>query len=380
MPLDRKPTLFLQFAGQGVKYMDELRRLYRTAPAVQPFVDEAIAEIKRQAAQYDDTASAFFRHGLAVDRWISHPEETPAAGYLLSSPLSHPLIYLCQIATYLSILQEGLPADRLLAATHSATGFSTGVVAALVAAMGLSPAETAETALRVQAMFFWQGVRCQQSLLRFGVRPELRDQLLESTEGSPSCMASINGMSRDRLDEAVRAFSDYGVVHAAYELLPDRRIVSGLPEVLTAFRHFLGEREPTATWKFIPSTIAAHCPFLNYALQTSPRDAERIGLRFKGDRLKIPVWSNDTGADLKRSPGIVWEVMRAYFTRPARWRDQISPLLQPVLITHVLDFGPGSGVASLTESHLNGADIQVIRCSDHLGRKRLFEEIVPQLS
>jgi malonyl CoA-acyl carrier protein transacylase len=375
----KKPTLFLQFAGQGVKYMDELRRLYQSTPTIRPFIDEAVVEIKRQAASYDDSRTGFFHRGLAVDRWIAHPEETPDNAYLLSSPLSHPLIYLCQMATYRSILEAGIPVDRLLAATHSATGFSTGVVAALVAVSRGTPAEMIATALRVQAMFFWQGVRCQQSLARFGVRPQLDNERLASNEGSPSCMAGINGISAGQLEAHRQAFSDYGVIHPAYELMSDRFIVAGLPESLAAFRLFLIEHEPSAVWKYIPSTIAAHCPFLRYALETSPADARRVGLRFDGQQLRVPVWSNDNGTDLRQSEDIIDDVMRAYFTRPANWRKQIAPLLQPGPITHVLDFGPGAGVASLTESHLAGSDIQVIRCTVPLGRKRFFEEVAAQL-
>ncbi|MCP4756646.1 MAG: ACP S-malonyltransferase [Proteobacteria bacterium] len=377
---ERKPSIFIQFAGQGVKYMDELRRLYKMYPDVRPFIQEAIAEIKRQASQYDDTETGFFVQGLDVDRWIEHPEETPDLAYLLSSPLSHPLIYLCQIATFISVLQEGLDPEWLLSRTHSATGFSTGIVAAVLISMGLSLEELQQLAVKVQAMFFWQGVRCQQSIFRFGVQPVLEVDNVESAEGSPSCMASINGLSRGRLDELIDAYSDYGVVHPAYELLPDRCIVAGLPESLVAFNRFLKLHEKEASGKFIPSTIAAHCPFLTYALETSPIDAERIGLELSGDQLEIPVWSNDTGADLRASQNIVWDVMQAYFMHTASWRSQIASLLEPNGITHVLDFGPGPGVASLTENHIPGSDIQVIRCTVPLGRRRLFDEVLPALN
>jgi len=373
------PSIFIQFAGQGVKYMDELRRLYNSYPNIQPFIQRAIEEIKRQASEYDDTETRFFQQGLDVDQWIQYPEKTPDLPYLLSSPLSHPLIFLCQIANYLSVLQEGVDQDKLLSNTHSTTGFSTGVVAALLVSNGLPMEELCDKAIQVQAMFFWQGVRCQQSMFKFDTSPILQTELLSSNEGSPSCMASINNIPKIKLDELIASFADYGIVHPAYELFPGRWIVAGIPENIVAFRAFLSDQLNVVEWKYIPSTIAAHSPFLRYALETSPVDAGRLQLLFDPAELKIPVWSNDFGSDLREADNVIWEVMRAYFTRPAVWRKQITPLLPKTDIQYVLDFGPGTGIASLTENHISGSDIQVIRCTIPLGRKRLLEEVLANL-
>ncbi|MBU2512346.1 hypothetical protein KJ966_13500 [bacterium] len=373
------PSLFIQFAGQGVKYMDELRRLYTTAPGMKSFIQQAITEVKRQAAEYDDSQTGFFSQGLEADKWIEQPETTPDLAYLSSSPLSHPFIFLCQISNYISVLKEGIDPELLLKHTHSITGFSTGVVAAILVSMGLTIDELCRIALKVQAMFFWQGVRCQQSIHQFGVSANLESNLIETASGSPSCMASINNLDLDELKGMIKQFSDYGIVHPAYELMPGRWIVAGLPQNLIAFRHFLLKKEKGTEWKFIPSTIAAHCPFLNHAFDTSPLDAQRVGLSLKGSDLILPTWANDMGKDLRESDDVILDVMRAYFTKPAMWSKQIAPLLSENSIKYVLDFGPGAGVASLTENHIANTDIQVIRCTVPLGRKRLFTEILPLL-
>jgi len=379
VPPNEKPLIFVQFAGQGTKYIDELSQLYSIYPAIRPFIQDAIAEIKKQASRYDDTQTAFFSHGLEVDRWLEEESEIPDFGYLLSSPLSHPLIYLCQISNYISILQEGLDQEKLLRNTHSMTGFSTGVVAAILCSMGLPMDELWKLAIKVQAMFFWQGVRCQQCTLKLGVRPELALGELNSTEETPSCMASITGLTRDRLEEQINSFSDNGTVYPAYELFPDRWIVSGMPDVLVEFNKFLNERIDGIDWKYNLSTIAAHSPFLSYALESTPLDAEQLGLDFSGEEMKVPVWSNDTGTDLRISKDILYDVMQAYFTRPGVWPKQIASLFPPTRITHVLDFGPGTGIASLTRKHVKENGIQVIRCAVPDGRKKLFEEVLPAL-
>ncbi|MBU1171917.1 MAG: hypothetical protein KKD44_20375 [Proteobacteria bacterium] len=379
--LTKEPSVFIQFAGQGVKYMEDLRRMYTTCPDIRPFIHASIAEIKAQASLYDDSQTHFFTKGLDVDVWIEKPETTPELSYLLSSPLSHPLISLTQMASYMSALTEGIDQDRLLAQTHSATGFSTGIVAAILVSMGLPYDDLCRMAIKVQAMFFWQGVRCQESMLTFGVNPKLVTELYHSVEGSPSCMASITNLTRSKLETAIHSFSGNGNcnIYPAYELFPGRWIVSGLPDDLSVLNQYLKKEEAQATWRYIPSTIGAHSPFLAHAYETSPRDAKRLGLSFNGKDMKIPVLSNDKGEDLRALDDIIDEVMRAYFLCPAIWRKQISPILPPTKIRYVLDFGPGTGVASLTENHSASSGIQVVRCSIPLGRKKLMEEIRPQL-
>jgi fatty acid synthase subunit beta len=298
---DTGKSLFIQFAGQGVKYMDDLRRIYTSTPGIRPFILDAVKEIKKQASLFDDSRTGFFEKGLDADRWIEKPETTPDAAYLLSSPLSHPFIFLTQISGYLSLILNGMDHRRILANTHSATGFSTGIVAAVLVSLDLPFEDLVHESLKVQAMFFWQGVRCQQSMLTFGVHPKLSLELLESAEGSPSAMASITNLPKSRLDEAISQFNALGTIYPAYELFPGRWIVSGLPDHLTQFSTFIKERfaDNNTVFRFIPSTIGAHSPFLSYAFETSPKDARHLGVSFKGSDMKIPVWSNDTGEDIR---------------------------------------------------------------------------------
>lgn len=374
-----EPSIFIQFAGQGVKYMEDLRRIYRMNPAIQPFIQDAIAEIKRQATFYDDRDTQFFACGLNVDEWIDHPEKTPDLGYLLSSPISHPLIYLTQISEYISILLEGLDQDFLLGHTHSVTGFSTGIVAAILMSMGFELNDLWRMSIKVQAMFFWQGIRTQQAVRTFGVNPKLDASLYNSAEGCPSCMASIKGLTRSRLDKAIDSFAKNGVIYPAYELFPGRFIVSGLPGDLERFKAIIKNQEKKVSFRYIPSTIGAHSPILAPALELSPKDADTIGVHFHGHDMKVPVWSNDTGEDLRQCKNIMHEVIRSYFVSTGVWRKQIHPLLPPTKIKYVLDFGPGTGVASLTENHTTRVGIKVIRCTLPIGRKQLFDEILPSL-
>ena len=375
----QEPFIFIQFAGQGVKYLEGLQQLFSMYANIRPFIQDAIAVIKEQASIYDDKETGFFPHGLDIDQWIVDPKKAPDLGYLLSSPLSHPLIFLNQISTYISVLQEGVDQDKLISNTHSATGFSTGIVAAVLVSLGLPLNALYEVALKTQAMFFWQGIRTQQSMLNYGARPTLDAALYDSEEGSPSCMASVNKITRTRLTEAIESFQNQGQIYIAYELFPLRWIVSGLPGALSKFRTSLKDKFNTVEWRYIPSTIGAHSPLLSFALEESPSDADRLGLVFQGKDMKIPVWANDTGEDIRQKDNIIQDIMRAYFVCKASWRKQIGPLVPPTNIKYVLDFGPGPGVASLTENHTTKSGIKVIRCSAFIGRKILKESILPEL-
>lgn len=377
---DKEFSFFIQFTGQGVKYWDELCRLYKNHPVIRPFIHEGIAEVRRQASLHDDTRTRFFTQGLDFEHWIEHPEDAPDLSYLMSQPISHPMLFLCEISNYISLIQEGMNQDLLLKHTHSATGFSTGVVPSIIVSMGLPLDELCRVALKTLAMFFWGGIRTQQSILQFGVQSKLVPELLDSPEGSPSCMVGITGLEISQLEEQVYAFSNYGVVYPCYELLPDRWIVSGLPEDLEEFKKFLKEQNTEMTWRYTPMTIGAHCQILTFAgNEAMPEDVERLGIAFRGEEMKFPVWSTKDGTDLRNNDNIMLDVIDDYYCQPARWRDQIAPVLEPNRITHVLAFGPGSGLASITERHIPDSDVKVVPCALPIGRKVLVEEILPAL-
>ena len=375
-----KPRLFIQFAGQGMKYMDELRRLYSSVPAVQPFIDEAINAIKGELARYDDSECGLYKEGLAVDEWIKNPQSTPGFAYQLSSPISHCLIYLTQISNYLALVEEGMDHEALQAHVHTVTGFSTGIMAAVLCALDVNKDYLWKRAIDVQKMFFWQGARCQESIFKAGGRPFLDEKLHSTAEGSPSCMASIADIPRSKVDTLIAEFATQGKVYLAYKLTPMRCIVAGLPKDVAAFGAFIKERvEKKFTWRYVPSTIAAHSPLLQHAFDNTPNDAVSVGLKFDKSELKLPVLSNDGGKDLRESDDIITDIMHAYFLQTGLWRNQLAPLFANDGITHVLDFGPGAGVAGLTEMHLARFDIKVVRCSVPLERKMFIKQVLSNL-
>jgi malonyl CoA-acyl carrier protein transacylase len=71
--------------------------------------------------------------------------------------------------------------------------------------------------------------------------------------------------------------------------------------------------------------------------------------------------------------------LRGYLVDVGFWRRQIAPLFGAHGITHVVDLGPGTGIAGLTASHIGKAEVKVIRCAVPLGRETLVRELLPAL-
>jgi malonyl CoA-acyl carrier protein transacylase len=370
-----EPRFFLQFAGQGMKYMEEMRRIWTSSPAVQPFIEQAVAAVQHQAAHYDDSVTQFHTHGFDVLRWINEPASTPPWDYLLYSPVSHPLIYVCQVANYLALLEDGVDRRWLQAHTVGTTGFSTGIVAALVSSLDLPKPQLWDKAVRVAAMFFWQGIRSQDAMRQRGVHPRLDAALHESERGCPSAMARLTGVTRSRIDALLTAWGNEGRLHVAYVLNPTACIVSGSPEHLEQFSVTVAQAEPELTWRYVNSTIAAHSPYMQFVYDTVPGDAAALGLTFDRSELAVPVTSNRTGADLRESDDIIRAFLQGYALDTGYWGKQLGPCFSGQGATHVLDFGPGTGMASLSETYVARRGIEVIRLALPLGRMQLRKVI-----
>ncbi len=358
--------------------------MYAATPAVRPFILQAIGRVKEQASCYDDTRTGFFSRGLDVDHWLEYPDETPDASYLLSSPVSYPLIFLCQIANYLSIFQDGMDPRTLLRHTHSATGFSSGIMAAALCSLNLSLDELCRRALQLQSLFVWAGIRVQQCTSEHQTGPGAQSGLHGANAGgsgwkATSCMATISGLTRHRLAKHISCFAGPAVT-LAYKLSPSQSVIAGMPDDLAAFRTFLREQAERFSWRYVPSTTAAHSPYHSRALATTTKDAGRLGLQLRGEDMQVPVWSVGTGHDLRSSASALSAAVRGYLLDTGDWRKQIAPVVETQQISHVLDFGPGTGIASLTEHHADGSGATVIRCSLPLGRSILRQQVLPSLA
>lgn len=98
--------IFAIFGGQGniEEYFDELADIYTTyTTLVQDYVEE-MAAVLREHAKSDD-ASVFHSKGLDIMGWLRNPDSKPDVAYLVSAPVSLPLIGLVQLMHYYVMLK-----------------------------------------------------------------------------------------------------------------------------------------------------------------------------------------------------------------------------------------------------------------------------------
>ena len=98
---DEQAKLYTIYGGQGniEEYFEELRMVYTTYPF---FVEDIITKSAAllQSLSRDPRAEKLYSKGLDVMRWLQNKETQPDTDYLVSAPVSLPLIGLVQLAHY----------------------------------------------------------------------------------------------------------------------------------------------------------------------------------------------------------------------------------------------------------------------------------------
>lgn len=98
--------IFAIFGGQGniEEYFDELADIYTTyTTLVQDYIEDMAAVLRDHARSED--ASVFHSKGLDVMGWLRNPDSKPDVAYLVSAPVSLPLIGLVQLMHYYVMLK-----------------------------------------------------------------------------------------------------------------------------------------------------------------------------------------------------------------------------------------------------------------------------------
>lgn len=98
--------IFAIFGGQGniEEYFDEMADIYETYDGlVKPFIEKMAAVLSEHARSSE--ASVFHSKGLDILKWLETPESRPDLQYLISAPVSFPLIGLTQLLHYYVMLR-----------------------------------------------------------------------------------------------------------------------------------------------------------------------------------------------------------------------------------------------------------------------------------
>ncbi|KAF2488037.1 acyl transferase domain-containing protein [Neohortaea acidophila] len=377
---DENAYIYAVFGGQGniEEYFDELREIYTTYPSlVEDFISTAAAHL--QILARDSRAEKLYPKGLDVLRWLNNPDSEPDVDYLVSAPVSFPLIGLTQLAHYVVTCRvlgthPGHVRDRF----SGTTGHSQGVVTAVAIAASSNWGAFDKAARDALTILFWIGARSQQAYPRTSLAPNVLQDSNDNGEGAPTPMLTIRDLPRSAvqkhidttnqhlpkerhigisLENSARNFVVTGPPMSLYGLnlqLRKLRAPTGLDQTRVPFT----ERKVRFVNRFLPITAPFHSPYLAEAIEHLEQDLKDVQIR--ADDLGIPVYNTHTGEDIRdaHERDIVPSIVRMICKDPVNWeKATVMPNA-----THILDFGPGgiSGLGVLTNRNKDGTGVRVI--------------------
>ena len=395
--------IYMVFGGQGntERYFDELRDAYATYPMFLEDMLERSSEILGSLAKADTTRARQYPKGLDFMRWLRDPECTPPTNYLLSAPVSFPLIGLVQLVNYCvtcKVLRKS--PGELLSRSKGLTGHSQGTVVAAAIATATTWEGFNRAVKSALTTLFYIGYRSQQTYPETVLSQKIVQESISTGEGSPSPMLNVMNLSLSQVQNQVDQLNRY---------LPDGHkvmivlingvrniVVGGPPLSLVSFNNQLRslkapegadqsripfpERKLQFSSRFLPITVPFHSPYLESAEPVVENDLKRLGISLKSFNLKVPVYHTNTGQDLQDAQlgDLLPELGRSVMTKMVDWpRATAFPDA-----THILDFGPGgvSGVGTLLQRSKEGTGVHVILAgtltgiNSHIGYKaEMFE-------
>ncbi|PSS00700.1 malonyltransferase-like protein [Coniella lustricola] len=368
------------FGGQGniEEYFEELRELWQTYPS---FVAELImgSAEQLQTLVNNPAAEKLFTKGLDIMSWLQNPDATPDVDYLISAPVSFPLIGLVQMAHYeVTCKVLGIHPGILRERIAGTTGHSQGVVMAAATAAADSWESWAEITKSALTILFWIGARSQQTFPRTSMTPSVLQDSVDNGEGTPTPMLSIRDLSQAEVQKHIDATNKYLPEdrHISISLInsPRNMVVTGPPMSLYGLNLQLRKvKAPTGldqnrvphtqrkvrfVNRFLPITAPFHSQYLADA--TGLIDEDLKDIKIEASQLGMPVFDTNTGKDVRQvaKGNIVPTLVRLITRDTVNW-EQATVFPNA---THILDFGPGgiSGLGVLTSRNKEGTGVRVI--------------------
>ena len=377
---DDEAQLYAIFGGQGniEEYFEELREVYNTYPSfVETFV-ESCADLLRSLSR-DPRAVKLYSKGLDVMRWLHDRDSQPDTDYLVSAPVSLPLIGLAQLAHYTVTCKAlGLTPGDIRDCLKGSTGHSQGIVTATAIAAADTWESFDKIAKDAITILFWIGARSQQAYPRTSLAPSILQDSVEHGEGTPTPMLSVRDLSRTALQEHIDTTNHHLPQdrHIAISLINSARnfVVTGppislyglnvrlrkvkAPTGLDQTRIPFTDRKVRFVNRFLPITCPFHSIYLGEAVKHIVQDLKDI--KISSESINISVYDTDSGEDIggKGDADVVPSLVRMITQKPVNWETATAfPNA-----THVLDFGPGgiSGIGVLTNRNKEGTGVRVI--------------------
>ncbi|MEO1272696.1 MAG: hypothetical protein AAFX99_31800, partial [Myxococcota bacterium] len=233
-----KASIGITFAGNGVHPMGDLEELFHSSPVAREWIEAASRTLAQLAQERPFRWSGLCPNGIDLLTWIRNPDSRPSDEALTASLLSQPLIFAAQIGRYLQLYHAGLNKAFAAGAVRVTTGYSQGMMPALLVAERADGAIPIARALEILTWFTWQGLLMQQAYDDLGN--------LSHPDPSHTPMASITGLTEPQLAALLHGFNarlpEHLQITLSIHVGHRRAIVSGAPASLARLRDQLEQR------------------------------------------------------------------------------------------------------------------------------------------
>ena len=376
-----RQTVGLVFAGQGFDYISEIQSLYAESEAVQQWIEESHSVLVQWIQTPEILAKGLFPLGLHILDWIQTGRSIPS-DYLERVSVSHPLIFIAQVARYIQSMDRGLSALNHTDAISFTTGYSQGMIPALFCAEMVGVEFSLSRALKYLEYTFWQGILMESQWLRLN-QPEIADF---------SSMASVSGIDKETLSSVVEKIQqqlDEGErVKIAIQASRTRFVVSGPGQALEKLFLLLskmkehqkkqkkvgqfGGKVLNFTWESIPVAAAFHNEMLIGGIDVLRAKCQEIGFDIQASDLAVPVFRYDETTLVNDCSSVLEYLMHCQFVYSVEWFTLMSHISNEQKVDVLLDFGPGDGLTRLSYSSVRGSGIELIPLCTENGQERLF--------
>lgn len=378
---NHETTLVAIFGGQGNTddYFEELRDLYNIYGGLVTDVIKASANKLNELVRSTPDTEKIYTQGFDLIQWLEREEKTPSTEYLLSIPVSCPLIGVIQLAHYTVTARIlGLTPGELRDSLAGATGHSQGLTTALSIAESDSWDSFFKSLDKAITFLFYIGVRCNQVYPNTALPPSILKDSIENSEGQPYPMLSVRDLSKEQVQKFIDQTNAHlpKEKHIAISLVNGARnlVISGPPQSLYGLNLQLrnakaasgldqarvpfSERKLRFSNRFLPITSPFHSHLLADAYSVIKQDLTNAKLEYNQSDLKIPVYDTFDGSDLRNFNGSIIDRLNELICKlPVNWEEATK-----FKSTHILDFGPGgsSGLGVLTHRNKDGTGSRVI--------------------
>ncbi|KAJ2442334.1 hypothetical protein GGF42_006990, partial [Coemansia sp. RSA 2424] len=306
------------FGGQGGmdNYIEETRSVYNMYHSlVANFVHRMCEFLKQEAAE--PLFARLYHSGLDVRAWLEQPECVPAQEYMISVPVSIPVVGLTQLMQVVVLYKTlGMSPAELASSFEAIAGHSQGIATATALSMA-----TAD-----EGAFFKVCESILGLLILTGAYPQLdypvviptkRMSALAAPGGvTATPMVSVTKLSRLQLEAAIckhnsQQQSSAEMVHISLTNCAKVFVVSGAVESIEAFVGLLckehdtkgvdqtrvshSQRKTGVTVKYLSINAPYHCPLLTHAYEGACKYATRKGWVLEASSMLRPVRAGDDG-------------------------------------------------------------------------------------